>query len=240
MLNIEHDYERLVDRYGELDPGQRDESPLADFVYDRVFRTTFDRPGFAVITLAPALSGIGLRKAMEMMVRELSRRNGQDPLAIQWAQRFDQQVTTRFHLDNGPDESYLLLGYEPTQVLSEIAIADYSRAAFDLGISPSEYLHSYNPMFVNNLDRLAPYVTTFDLSDPGGAVLLIVNNSRLPFDTDMHNRLGVLHQATIPEPVVGAQRVINSVQIAPLSIASEKVSLSEWERFLGSDEIQSP
>lgn len=232
-----HDYKWHVETFKELDVSGSGNSPLVEFVYDRVFRTTLDKPGFALITLASELHGIGLRKAMEMMVRELSRIEGDDMLAIQSAQRFNQQITTRFHLDNGPDESYLLLGYERSQVRSELSIADYSHAAFDLGISPSEYLDRHNPMFGANAERLAPYITRLEDFNSDFAQLLIVNNSRLPFYVSGRNRLGVLHQATIHTPISGAQRVINSVQIAPASLASEKVPPAEWDLFLRTDTI---
>ena len=45
--------------------------------------------------------------------------------------RFDSQTTTKFHLDGAPDEAFLMLGYEASPVRSELAIADYSKAARD-------------------------------------------------------------------------------------------------------------
>lgn len=236
-MDLERDYQWYVESFRELDEQHANHDSLLDFVRDRVFRSSFHNPGFARVTLASEIHGIGLRMAMEAMVRGLSRRNGDDPLTMQWAQRFDQQTTTRFHRDNGPDESYLLLGYEPSPVESDLAMADYSRAAFDLDISPSEFLDRYNPMFAANAERIVPYVTRLTRPAPGTAQLLIINNSRLPSDAGGRNRLGVLHQATIAAPIAGAQRVIHSVQLAPASLASEKVSRAEWEHFLRTDEI---
>lgn len=238
MSGSNHGYGWSVDTLDEFNDANLYNSLVGDFVYDAVFRTTLDKPGFALITFAGEIDSAGLREAMTALVRGLSKRNGDDPLTVQSAQRFDQQNTTRFHLDNGPDESYLLLGYEPSPVSSELAVADYARAAFDLGISPTEYLDRYNPMFAGNAERLVPYTTRLDLFDSRSAQLLIINNSRLPFDAGGRNRLGVLHQATIPAPIPAETRVINSVQIAPASQASEKVSSAEWETFLGEDMIQ--
>src|SRR5439155_1722383 len=70
--------------------------------------------------------------------------------------RFDQQETTKFHLDGGPDQSMLMLAYEPSQVHSRLFLADYTHAAFDLGITPQEFLQDYNPMFRKGEEVLAP------------------------------------------------------------------------------------
>ena len=61
--------------------------------------------------------------------------------------RFDHQTTTKFHLDGAPEESVLMLGYEPTTVASSLNMADYSRAAADRGVSPEQFLAEFNPMF---------------------------------------------------------------------------------------------
>ena len=110
-----------------------------DFVYDQVFRATLDRPGFVSIPLAPGTDSRGLRRAMLALARQLSERHP-EPLDLQWVLRFDQQITSRFHRDAALDESYLLLGYEPSLVVSEVAMADFSCAARDLGITPAEYV----------------------------------------------------------------------------------------------------
>ncbi|WP_156345023.1 hypothetical protein [Verrucomicrobium spinosum] len=66
------------------------------------------------------------------MKEALSRLYGQqfgEPLEYVSMGRFDQQNTTRLHLDGAPARSFLMLGYEPTSVRSEFCIADYSRCA---------------------------------------------------------------------------------------------------------------
>ena len=47
-------------------------------------------------------------------------------------------MTTRPHRDGGPDECLLLLGYEPSSVPAELRMADYSRCAHGLGLTPGE------------------------------------------------------------------------------------------------------
>jgi hypothetical protein len=45
-------------------------------------------------------------------------------IKLSLAVRFDQQVNT-FHVDNAADQSFLMLGYEPSEIESELHIADY-------------------------------------------------------------------------------------------------------------------
>ena len=80
------------------------------------------------------------------------------------AGRFDQQVTTRLHRDGGPDECFLMLGYEPSAIVAEIGIADYSKCAHDMGLSASEFLDHYNPMFAAGEDLLRPYTRRWNRS----------------------------------------------------------------------------
>ena len=45
--------------------------------------------------------------------------------------RFSQVTSTEAHLDGAPDESILMLGYEPSEVESRLTIHDYVRCAAD-------------------------------------------------------------------------------------------------------------
>ena len=59
---------------------------------------------------------------MVVIKRELQsihRKNSGRELLYLTAERFDQQQTTKFHLDGAPAESILMLGYEPTVSLDE-------------------------------------------------------------------------------------------------------------------------
>jgi hypothetical protein len=48
-------------------------------------------------------------------------------LSYHWLVRFDQQVNTPFHVDNAADQSFLMLGYEPSEIESELHIYKYMR-----------------------------------------------------------------------------------------------------------------
>lgn len=186
-------------------------SELAAELFPSVFRASLDAPGFALVPLPEATTPVHTRRLMLDLAEELSAlhraRDGRELLVLS-AVRFDQQVTTRFHLDGGPDESYLLLGYEPSTVASELAVADLARAAQDAGLEPSEYLDAHSPLLPDGERRLAKYVTRLDGFEPSRrAHLLLVNNGRSGW--------GVLHRGNIPAPDPSRERVINSMMLAP-------------------------
>ena len=130
------------------------------------------------------------------------------------AARFDQQETTRPHLDGGPDECFLMLGYEPSDVDSELEISDYAKCAFDLGLSPNEFMAKHNPMFQSGYELLRPYSTRIPCFSRNDFQIACVNNSSAPFSQDQPMWQGTLHTATILSPDESARRVINSTMIA--------------------------
>lgn len=192
------------------------ESPrlLAEAVYHRVFRTDFSEPGFALIDLGP---DCGSEKQRQLMVElknefsQLERTHRGRELIYQSLTRFDQQVTTKPHRDGGPDESILMLGYEPSLIESRLEMSDYSKCAHDLGVTPAEFLNRFNPMFSEGRDRLVTYTTPIDEFDNGAFQIVIINNSMKQLGEGL---VGVLHTATILNPNPDLSRVINSTMLA--------------------------
>ncbi len=185
----------------------------ADDVYRRVWRVDFSAPGFAWLDAGRGVDSHTLRAGMLGLKVGLSavheNRTGQR-FAARSVGRFDQQVTTKFHLDGAPARSLLMLGYEPSTVTSRLFLADYSRAAHDLGVTPEQFLRDHNPMFRAGEDRLGPYVTELPPLPDGHAGILLINNGSLPFTDAGTNPLGVLHKAVIVTPDPAARRVVNS------------------------------
>lgn len=190
---------------------------IAAEVERRVCRISLDVLGFCLIDLGGADS-LALRQAMFDLKDALAARrrasSGQD-LVFLSAARFDQQVTTKFHRDGGPDEYFLMLGYEPSAVAAELAIADYSRCAFNLGITPAEFLARYNPMFRAGATLLEPYITRLTDFHHDRANIVLINNSMAAFDPACPAWQGVLHTAVIPHPDERHRRIINSTMLAP-------------------------
>jgi hypothetical protein len=211
-----------------------DVSRVAETVFRRVFRTSFTEPGFAVVVLPAAASSGELRQAMVGLKTQLSALHeaqsgeGLDYLSLG---RFDQQNTTRLHLDGAPEQAYLMLGYEPTPVRSEFHIADYSRCAADLGLTPSEFLQRHNPMFGAHQEKLAGYVTTLVDWQEERPRIVVINNC-----SSAH---GVLHGAIIGKPDLSQRRVINSSMLAPVSSVANDPAMQVTE-FLTTDAISGP
>ena len=206
-------------------------------IFDRVWRTDLAAPGFCVIDLGPVGSR-ELRSAMvELHARLgdlLERRTG-ERFAARTAGRFDQQETTKFHLDGAPELSMLVLGYEPTGVTSRLFLADYSRAAYDLGRTPREFLAEFNPMFRSGEDRLAGYVTEVPEALSGHARIVLVNNSSRPYTPGGTDSLGVLHKAEVPRPTEAEQRVVNSMLLAVDE--ADRVAPEQLREFVETDRL---
>jgi hypothetical protein len=187
---------------------------LSPQVFRRVWRTSLDEPGFALIRFGEPVGSHELRRflldlAVAFPLEFVPERLG----------RFDQQVSSRFHRDGAPPASLLLLGYEASRVRGRVFVADAERAAATAGLPVNEYLAAHNPMTSAGEARLWPVAT--ELVVPVGEPFVVVlNNSLLP--TDPGRVLGVLHKAEVPDPDLTAERVINSVG---LMLAGDPTSL---------------
>jgi hypothetical protein len=205
---------------------------LAPTVYQRVWRTALDQPGFALLRFAREISSRELRRAMVDMVGAFPVRFVPERFG-----RFDQRVSSRFHRDGAPSASLLVLGYEPTAVRSRFWIADSSAAAGAAGLSLKEYLTANNPMFPSGEAALAPFVTELELPH-GEAFVIVANNSELPLGNG--HPLGVLHKAVIP-PQAGPEqtgpRVINSIGFTPRTDVTPGLPAAELDRFLTRDDL---
>lgn len=210
-------------------------SDIAEAVYSRVFRTDFSQPGFALIDLGRNFGSEPQRQLMidlKYEFTQLERRHRGHELVYQSLTRFDQQVTTKPHRDGGPDESILMLGYEPSLIESRLEMSDYSKCADDLGMTPADFLDQFNPMFPDGRDRLAAYTTPIADFDNTSFQIVIINNSM--------NRLGdglqgVLHTAMIINPNPDLRRIINSTMIASVPQGHrESICVDEQNDFVTS------
>src|SRR5690606_40362658 len=137
-----------------------DLATLAARVYERTCRTNFDAPGFCVINIGHEIGSVAFRHLMVELKRAMAAIHevvSGRTLVYLSAARFDQQTTTKPHLDGGPAECFLMLGYEPSEVDAELEISDYAKCAFDRGLTPQEFLARHNPMFNAGYEMLRPY-----------------------------------------------------------------------------------
>lgn len=209
---------------------------LAPRVYRQVCRVDHSVPGFCAINLGPALDSQVFRQFMVDLKKALAalheKTSGQTLVYLS-AARFDQQVTTRPHLDGGPEECFLMLGYEPSEVDSEMEITDYARCAFDLGLTPKEFLEKHNPMFHRGRELIEPYTQRVPCFDKADYRVVCINNASAPFDREQPRWQGTLHTAAIFTPDPAKRRVINSTMIASAPLGTtDSVSSAEQADFV--------
>jgi hypothetical protein len=143
--------------------------------------------------------------------------------------RFDQQETTKFHLDGAPEQSMLVLGYEPSRVQSRLLLADYTR----LLLAP--FLNDFNPMYRRGEELLGRYSTELPQPAEGHARILLVNNSTLPFTEGRTNPLGVMHKAIIVTPNDAERRIVNSTMLVVGH--GEEIDQEQEREFVTTDKI---
>ncbi len=210
---------------------------VVERVFDLVWRFDFTGPGFCLLDAGPQLDSSTLRSWMVDLKEQLSEvgiRRGGRPFIFRSMARFDQQETTKFHLDGAPEQSMLILGYEPSRVESRLFLADYTRAASDLGITPQQFLNDFNPMYRKGEELLGRYVTELPQPDEGHSRILLVNNSSLPFTEARTNTLGVMHKAIIDTPDDAERRIVNSTMLA---VGADEIGLDQQEEFVTTDKI---
>ncbi len=214
--------------------GKDSMSDVASEIYSLACRIDFSLPGFALLRQSHIKDSLQHRKELVELKESLSDiHQNKSGKKLGWftMSRFDQKNTTKLHRDGGPDQSLLILGYEPTSVQCEVSMADYSKCAFDLGISPEEFLERHNPMYEEGLEMLSPYIYKLTEFDTSVYQILVVNNSNCPFKMENPRWLGVLHGAVVQQSTV--PRIINSTSVCPIiDDEEESVSPDRIEEFL--------
>ena len=206
-----------------LSPSSLNAKLVSEAIYKRTCRVDFTAPGFCVVDLGSLIDSETLRRLMvdiKIAMAAIHESTTGNTLSYLSAARFDQQETTRPHLDGGPDECFLMLGYEPSEVDSELEIADYAKCAFDLGLSPKEFMTQHNPMFKSGFEILQPYSTRVPCFSATSYQIVCINNSSAPYSESQSAWQGTLHTATILTPDETKRRVINSTMIASTPVGS--------------------
>jgi hypothetical protein len=210
----------------------------AEKVYDLAWRFDFAAPGFCSLDTGLGVDSHTLRSWMVELkgrLSEVSVRRGGLPFVFGWLARFDQQETTKFHRDGAPEQSLLMLGYEPSGVGSRLFLANYARAAYDLDVTPQQFLDEYNPMYRRGEELLGRYVTELPPPPEGHARILVVNNSSLPFTECRTNPLGVMHKAIIVRPNEAERRIVNSTMLTVGD--QEEIGQEQVQVFVTTDKI---
>lgn len=163
-------------------------------IFDKVWRTDQSQPGYFVVDLGKVESHT-VRSEMVKIKEEFSKF---EPFYYSWLMRFDQQVTTKFHKDGGPEENLLVLGYEPSQVRSNLYIGD------DLDFTAGK--------------EIPAKVTKVPDFEEGHSYIVILNNSK---------QWGILHKAEVLDPDPNKPRIINSMQLGK-GVGAELADVDAW------------
>ena len=148
--------------------------------------------------------------------------------------RFDQQETTKFHLDGAARTLAVDSRLRTVERRQPSCSWPITRAAFDMGITPQQFLQDFNPMFGKNEDRLSGYTTELPQPEAGHSRILVINNSSLPFADNSSNPLGVMHKAIIVTPNVTERRIVNSTM---LDLEGNELALAKQEEFVATERI---
>jgi hypothetical protein len=176
-----------------------------------VFRTNTNEVGFIHLDLGKNLTPYQFRAIMVDLKNELSKFTAikyDKKLSYHWLVRFDQQVNTPFHVDNAADQSFLMLGYEPSEIESELHIADYYKYANESIAVTKDYLKKFTPIFKDEESELAPYATKVNLVKSDTYTIVLINNSN---PKSVPETLGVFHKAVIVKPDLSKSRIVNSM-----------------------------
>lgn len=219
-----------------MSPGSLDSQSVAADIYARTCRTDFSEPGFCALNVGHSFDSAAFRQLMVDIKRSMTAiHEAQTPNTLIYLSvgRFDQQETTKPHLDGGPDECFLMIGYEPTDVNAEIEISDYAKCAHDLGMSPKDFMAKHNPMFQDGRELLRPYSTRIPCLSSTDYLIVCINNSSGPFSVEQPAWQGTLHTANILTPDDSKRRVINSTLIASAPMGTpETVTESQQDDFV--------
>ena len=206
-------------------------------IFSNVFRKNDDKKGFAVISFDRKMNSGLLREYMLKLKRALAKKceeKFKKSLDYYWMGRFDQQNTTKYHRDNAPSDSYLMLGYEPTAINSKLFVADYHQLITKEKIPIDTYYEKYNPIFKKGEEHLAPYITEIERLKKQDYQIVLLNNS------DLHSRKtnGVLHKAEMINTDPDESRIVNSIMLyLKASNEPSKIAKKEIKKFLESDEV---
>jgi adenylate kinase family enzyme len=202
-----------------------------------VFRTNTNEVGFIHLDFGKNLTPYQFRSIMVDLKNELSKFTVvkyDKKLSFHWLVRFDQQVNTPFHVDNAADQSFLMLGYEPSEIESELQIADYYKYANESSTATKDYLKKFTPIFKDEESELAPYATRVNLVQSDTYTIVLINNSN---PKSAPETLGVFHKAVIVKPDLSKSRIVNSMVLNMLPKGAINDNELNDEEFLNNGVI---
>lgn len=182
-------------------------------IYEAVFRNSSEQPGFYFQDFGSQIDSATFRQKMVELKEGLSnlcelRTNQQ--LNYQGIGRFNHQHSSRFHRDSAEEHSFLMLGYEPTQVDSKVYVADYTKYIESQNISLEAYFGGNQSVNTASDEQLLePYITELEPFSKNHYRLLLVNNSK-SFEA---KTWGVFHRGEVLQKLEGEDRTLNYMML---------------------------
>jgi hypothetical protein len=127
-----------------------------------------------------------------------------------------------------------MLGYEPSEIESELQIADYYKYANESSTATKDYLKKFTPIFKDEESELAPYATRVNLVQSDTYTIVLINNSN---PKSAPETLGVFHKAVIVKPDLSKSRIINSMVLNMLPKGAINDNELNDEEFLNNGVI---
>lgn len=182
-------------------------------IYEAVFRQSTEQPGFYYQDLGKAMDSRAFRQLMVNLKNGLSyiskHRSGKQ-LVSQSIGRFDHQHSSMFHRDSAAAHSFLMLGYEPTQVDSRVYVADYSKFIESQEVSLETYFGGDQDVNIaENEELLISYTTVLTPFPKDHYRLLLLNNSK-SFE---EKTFGVFHRGEVSKKNNDEDRIINYMML---------------------------
>ena len=211
---------------------------IAKKSFSTVFRTTTEALGFMHLVFSKKeITPYQFRSIMIDLKKEFSKLSVSKfnkKLSYHWLVRFDQQVNTPFHVDNAAEQSILMLGYEPSDIKSELHLADYHAYANKAYKTPKDYFNKFTPVFKGDEDVLKPFLSKIKSVDNDHYSIVIINNSSPKSNTDT---LGLFHKALIIKEDLSKSRIVNSMVLNLVSIDTITEDQQKENNFLNTNLI---
>ncbi len=183
-------------------------------LFKDVLRDSTEQPGFYYKDLGADFDSKSLRRLqLELKERlsELCQQRLDKQINYQWMSRTNHRNSSKFHIDTAPEQSILILGYEPTSVESKAYLADYTKYLEDQNLSAQDYFrNSINGNFAPDDEALTPYVSEVSPFPKEHYRLLVINNSR----SFGQKSYGVFHRGEVPENLNQEDRLVNGVMVS--------------------------
>lgn len=207
-------------------------------IYDAVFRESTNQPGYYFIDFGAIIDSETFRERMVSLkdgLSEICEFRSNKQLSPQVMGRFNHQHSSRFHRDTAVENSFLMLGYEPTRVDSKVYVADYTKYMECQNISLETYFKGDQEVnTVDNDQVLRPYISEVTPFPKSNYRLLLLNNSK-SFE---EKTFGVFHRAEVSQELKEEDRLLHYMM---LNLREKRIGTAAEEKaildFINSDKI---